>query len=392
MKKRMIVVAAVAAMSIAMLGGCGNSSSSSSSADATATAQNASSAESTAQELKPDFKAVSLSEDKLTKIAEYGEYTYDKFDATVTDQEVNDYYAEAVKEAVEAGEKAYEKDESIPAGHVIASGDVVNLDYTGSVDGKEFSGGKGTTDLLIGSGKFIPGFEDALIGKAIGETVTIDVTFPESYQNTELAGKAAKFECVLNYGCKEVPITVDNAYSKLFNSESKETFLANLKTYLESVKASEESSYKNEKHQEFLNQIIDNSEFADFETELTEYTDKVFEAEKKIAQYYNVELQTVYVSYGFTSEEEFKEKIKESLKKQMKTTLLMNAIAKKENIEITEDYYQTETLELAKSQSYETVADFENSYDAEFGEGSLKANLIASYIEDKLIEKYVKEK
>ena len=393
MKKRMLcAVAAAAVMSAFIITGCGKESSKSQSSDNKASSSTADPASSETKEaLKPEFKAVKLSEDKLKNVGEYGEFTYDKFDAAVSDDDVNDYYANAVKEAVEAGEKAYEKDESLD-GHVIASGDTVNLDFTGSIDGVEFEGGKGNTNLTIGSNKFIPGFEDALIGKKIGETVTIDVTFPENYGKDQLNGKAAKFECVLHYGCKEVPLTVDNAYSVLFGAASKEEFLTRIKSYLESAKKQEEQTYVNEKQQEFLKAIVDKSEFEDISVEVKEYSDLVMEAEKRIAKYYNVELSQVYTSYGFTSEDEFKEKIRESLENQLKTNVLMDAIAKKEQIEITDEYYQSETLALAQQQGYSTVAEFENAYDAEFGEGSLKTNLIASYIQEKLVEKYVKEK
>ena len=378
-------------MSMLVITGCGDESSSSSADDAKATESTAASSEEEKEPLKPEFKAVSLSEDKLVKLADYGEFTYDKYDTTASDADAMEYYENAIKEAAESGKKAYEKDESLD-GHVIASGDTINLDFTGTVDGVEFDGGKGNKDLTIGSGTFIPGFEDALIGKTIGETVTIDVTFPENYKDTKLAGKPAKFECVLNYGCKEAPLTVDNAYSIVFGAPSKEKLLESIKNYLVSVKEQEAQSYVSEKQQEFLDNILKNSEFGDYSVELTEYSNKVFETEKKIAAYYSVDLQTIYTSYGFTSEDQFKEAIKESLENQLKNTLVMNAIAKKESIEITDEFYQTETLSIAQSQGYTTIEEFENAYDSEFGEGSLKANLIASYISDRLIEKYVKEK
>ena len=389
-KRKLITVAAALAMSMLVITGCGDESSSSSSGDAKATESDASSSEEK-EALKPSFKAMVLSEDKLVKLGDYGEFTYDKYDTSVSDAEVLEYYQGLIDQAVESGSKIYEKDESLD-GHVIASGDVVNLDFKGTVDGVEFDGGTGNTDLPIGSGKFVPGFEDALIGKTIGETVTIDVTFPEDYKTTELAGKPAKFECVLNYGCKEVPATVDNAYSKIFGAESKEALLSSIKSYLESLKEQEGDSYVSEKQQEFIKGIVDGCEFADYSTELTEYIDKVFEAEKKLAEYYNVDFATVYTSYGFTSEEDFKEQIKQSLENQLKNVLVVNAVAKKEGIEITDEYYQTETLAIAQGQGYESIEKFENAYDCEFGEGSLKNNLIASYIQDKLIEKFVKEK
>ena len=78
-------------------------------------------------------------------------------------------------------------------------GDTVNIDYSGSIDGVKFDGGTAEKqDLKLGSRRFIPGFEDQLIGKKAGETVTVKVTFPEQYGNTDLAGKAAEFEVKVN--------------------------------------------------------------------------------------------------------------------------------------------------------------------------------------------------
>ena len=82
---------------------------------------------------------------------------------------------------------------------IVENGDVVNIDYTGYRDGEAFDGGADTgADLTIGSGQFIPGFEEGLIGKKAGETVSLDLTFPEDYKNTEMAGAAVTFEVKIN--------------------------------------------------------------------------------------------------------------------------------------------------------------------------------------------------
>ena len=82
----------------------------------------------------------------------------------------------------------------------VKKGDVVNIDYTGTIDGKEFDGGSASgADLTIGSGTFIDGFEDQLIGKKPGETIQVKVTFPKDYTNADVAGKDAVFETKINY-------------------------------------------------------------------------------------------------------------------------------------------------------------------------------------------------
>ncbi|MBR5538697.1 MAG: FKBP-type peptidyl-prolyl cis-trans isomerase [Clostridia bacterium] len=140
-------------------------------------------------------ESFSYMEEDLSQYVTVGEFknldvTYPAV-AAVTDAQVKDHAASHLGHSEE-------KPETVD-GAVAADGNLVNIDYKGTLDGVEFEGGTAEeTDLLLGSGAMIDGFEDGIVGMTVGETKVIDVTFPEDYGNAELAGKAAKFEITLN--------------------------------------------------------------------------------------------------------------------------------------------------------------------------------------------------
>ena len=119
-------------------------------------------------------------------------------DLAVTEEDI----LEELKKEQEKNSRAVDVDD-----RPVASGDMIKLDFEGFVDGEAFEGGTGTDyDLTIGSGAFIPGFEDQLVGAEIGKETEVHVTFPENYQASELAGKPAVFKCTVNrISYKELP-------------------------------------------------------------------------------------------------------------------------------------------------------------------------------------------
>ncbi len=352
-----------------------------------ATAENAATSEVAVPEAA--FDVVVISADKLTKIGDYKSYTYEAFNSEVSDEEVDEYYKNMVDQYIEAGYKGHEKDEE-RMGTAVADGDVVNIDYTGYMDGVAFDNGAGTDyNLTIGSGKFIPGFEDSLIGKTIGETVTIDVTFPEEYPNDpEKAGKPAQFEVKLNYVLKEVDITQDNAFKVYFNFETYDELKADLKSYLESSK--DEASYIEEKKNEYINNLIESSEFADISAEAAENAAILKGMYEEAAESSGADLATFISYYGFASEDDFNTYINNSSQNQLKFELLMEEIAKAEGIELTEEKYSELVAKQAESAGQTDAAAYEAEYDSHFGKGGFRRSITSYYIEDELFVKYAK--
>ena len=140
--------------------------------------------ESTAVTERPDYRAL----DYVT-VGQYRQLPVETDEITVTDEDID----AALRAAIPAEDYA-----DVPDG-TVESGDIVNIDYTGKIDGNEFEGGTAAgQDLTIGSGTFIDGFEEGLLGLKVGDTTDLDLTFPEDYVSSTLAGKAVVFTVKIN--------------------------------------------------------------------------------------------------------------------------------------------------------------------------------------------------
>jgi trigger factor len=223
MKKRVMLL--VVSLSIVMLaGGCGskndisnyqntNNTDNAGSADQTTdgTSTDGTSTDGTSTDgtdasvtvpEKADYKV-----DDYIKLGQYKGVKVTVDQLTVTDDNVNTAIQDDLKANATTEEVTDRKD--------VQNGDIVNIDYEGLKDGKAFDGGTSTGyDLTIGSGKFIPGFEDKLIGAKVGEKVSIDLTFPADYQQADLAGQAVVFNVTVNSIKKQVIPELTEEYVK----------------------------------------------------------------------------------------------------------------------------------------------------------------------------------
>ena len=183
MKKKYAWIVAATIMAGTMLAGCGNSDSKATTEQTSEKAE--SEEETTKDDGKLEFKT------KVTKLADYKGLEVYKSDATVSDDSITQQIEYLKNQYATVTQKKEGK---------VADGDVVNIDYTGKINGKEFDGGSATGyDLTIGSDSFIDGFEDGLIGHVVGEEVTLNLVFPESYSlNPDYAGKDVVFEVTIN--------------------------------------------------------------------------------------------------------------------------------------------------------------------------------------------------
>ena len=203
MKKRLMSAIIIAVMAMAV--GCGDkaaqtASGNTVSADVTVSGPALSVEEVAAMDISGYLADVEVSENKIALkyndncyivCNDFTNLDYVRENITVTDEELNEY----IKENILSGMETVEPNDHT----VVEDGDVVDIDYSGKIDDVAFEGGTAEGQkLTIGSGMFIPGFEEALIGMEIGETRDINVTFPEDYQATDLAGKDAVFTIVLN--------------------------------------------------------------------------------------------------------------------------------------------------------------------------------------------------
>lgn len=233
------------------------------------------------------------------------------------------------------------------------AGDTVVIDFVGSVDGVEFDGGKGDNfSLELGSGQFIPGFEDQLIGKKAGEEVTVEVTFPENYQAEELAGKDAKFATTIHeVKAKEVP-ELDDELAKDIDDEvdTLDELKAKYRKELESAKA---VAYDEAVEAAAIDLAVANAEIVELPEEMIH--DEVHRAMQEFMG--NMQRQGIspemYFQLTGTSEEDLHKQYEADADKRVKTNLVIEAIAKAEGFEASAEEIEKEITDLAAEYNME---------------------------------------
>ncbi|MGZ7243496.1 trigger factor [Streptococcus pyogenes] len=228
-----------------------------------------------------------------------------------------------------------------------AQGDTVVIDFVGSVDGVEFDGGKGDNfSLRLGSGQFIPGFEDQLVGAKAGDEVEVNVTFPESYQAEDLAGKAAKFMTTIHeVKTKEVP-ELDDELAKDID-EDVDT-LEDLKVkYRKELEAAQETAYDDAVEGAAIELAVANAEIVDLPEEMIHE-----EVNRSVNEFMgNMQRQGIspemYFQLTGTTQEDLHNQYSAEADKRVKTNLVIEAIAKAEGFEATDSEIEQEINDLA---------------------------------------------
>ena len=228
------------------------------------------------------------------------------------------------------------------------NGDTVVIDFVGSVDGVEFDGGKGENHSLeLGSGQFIPGFEDQLVGAKAGDEVEVEVTFPEDYQATDLAGKAAVFVTKVNeVKAKEVP-ALDDELAKDLDDEV-ETLDELKAKYRKELEAAKEIAYDDAVEGAALDLAVENAEIVELPAEMVE--DEVHRAMNEFMG--NMQRQGIspemYFQITGTKEDDLKKQFAADAAQRVKTNLVLEAIVDDADLSATEDEIKDEISDLAK--------------------------------------------
>lgn len=232
-------------------------------------------------------------------------------------------------------------------------GDTVVIDFVGSVDGVEFDGGKGENHSLeLGSGQFIPGFEDQLVGAKAGDEVEVKVTFPEDYQATDLAGKAAVFVTKVNeVKAKEVP-ALDDELAKDLDDEV-ETLDELKAKYRKELEAAKEIAYDDAVEGAALDLAVENAEIVELPAEMVE--DEVHRAMNEFMG--NMQRQGIspemYFQITGTTQEDLHKQYEADADKRVKTNLVIEAVAAAEGFDATEEEIQKEINDLAAEYNME---------------------------------------
>ncbi|MCR5784607.1 MAG: trigger factor [Eubacterium sp.] len=270
------------------------------------------------------------------KLGKYMGVTVTRIDVNVTDEDVNE-----ALETERNNNSRLVAVEDRPA----ADGDTVILDFDGYVDGEQFEGGKaeGYT-LVLGSGSFIPGFEDQLIGHNVEEDIDVNVTFPKNYQQTELAGKDALFKCKLHeIKVKELPELDDEFAQDVSEFDTLEEYKNKLR---EDLTKKKEDDARYTKQEEALKKIIDKSEMDIPDAMVKSQVDNLLgDMANNLAQQ-GISMD-MYYQITNTSEETLREQYKEHALSQIQNTLVLEAVAKEENIEVTDADVDEELKNMA---------------------------------------------
>ena len=234
-----------------------------------------------------------------------------------------------------------------------ANGDTVVIDFVGTVDGVEFDGGKGDNfSLELGSGQFIPGFEDQLVGHAAGETVEVNVTFPEDYQATDLAGKDAKFVTTIHeVKEKEVPALDDELAKDI--DEDVETLDELKEKYRKELAESKEAAFDDAVESAALDLAVENAEIIELPEEMVHE-----EVHRSVNEFLgNMQRQGIspdmYFQITGTTQEDLHKQHEADAEKRTRTNLVIEAVAKAEGFEASDEDIESEISSLATDYNME---------------------------------------
>lgn len=275
-------------------------------------------------------------------LGEYKGLKVDKYSNRVTQKEVEERLVQEQEKnartiAVE-GRPVQDKDEVV-------------LDFEGFVDGVAFEGGKGENyPLTIGSGAFIPGFEEQLIGAEAGKEVEVNVTFPQEYHAPELAGKAAVFKCTVNeIKAKELPELDDEFAAEISEFDTLDELKADIKA---KIKEQKNADGKRQKEDQAMEQVVENATMdipeAMIDTQVRQMADDF--AQRMQQQGLNMEQ---YFQFTGMTAEKMLEELRPQAVKRIQTRLVLEAIVKAENIEITDERIDEELAKMAEAYKME---------------------------------------
>ena len=233
----------------------------------------------------------------------------------------------------------------------VENGDMIKLDFEGSVDGEAFAGGKGQDyPLTIGSGSFIPGFEEQLIGKKIGEETEVNVTFPEDYHAEELKGKAAVFKCKVNeIKVKELPEADDEFAKDVSEFDTLAEYRDNIRAKLLERKTAEAKRIKENR---VVEKAVENASMEIPDAMINEQVRRMTDDFARRMQSQGISMEQYMQFTGMTADQMLEQMKPEALKR-IQNSLVLEAIAKAENIEISDERVDEEIAKMAEQYKME---------------------------------------
>ena len=351
MKKNRLILTAAVAVSVMALAACGSSNKTPEATTAAAEATEASASDTaTASQLSaddPEIQALEATEvPELPKFSDMGTVKLcDLTGITVKTSPKLTVDEDMVNSQIDYLRKNYLTETEDAA----KEGDTVNIDFVGKMDGKAFDGGSGTGyDLVLGSGSFIDGFEDQLIGAKKGEKLEVNVTFPESYPNNpDLAGKPAVFDVTVNKVSTMPELTDQWVKEHAEDMGSKASDVASFRVEQQALlQAQVDYQYNNTIQQDALQQIVDTSEITVSDAMQKYAEDYVISQEVSTAKQYGYGLADMLNMYGM-SVDDFKEEISSYATDYAKQRMVVAAIANEQGIKSSDQLIDELAVELS---------------------------------------------
>ena len=298
------------------------------------------------------------------KLGEYKGLTVEKKEAVVTEEQIDD----AVEELRKRGAKMV-----VAPDAVIMKGDFAIIDFAGTVDGEAFSGGEGKGyPLEVGSGSFIPGFEEQLVGLKAGDSTDVNVTFPDEYFVKELAGKEAIFKVnVQDVKRKELPELTDEFVAANSKCKTVDELKAD---YKEKMQKHAEEQAEADYERALIQAAVDNAEFEVPEIMVEDRVSQMIEELKMNLENRRMNLDA-YLKYTGMDMEKLRANYKETALENVKTDLVLDAIAKAENIQVGMEDIDAELSNIA-SQNGADVEEVKKIISSNGNMGLLLANIL----------------
>ena len=311
-------------------------------------------------------------------LGEYKGLTVEKVSVEVTDEDVNAKLEEEQKKNART---------VVVEDRAVQDGDEVVLDFEGFVDGVAFEGGKGENyPLTIGSGAFIPGFEEQLVGVEAEKEVEVNVTFPEEYHSADLAGKAATFKCTVHeIKVKELPELDDEFAAEVSEFDTLDEYKASIKEKLVEQKTAEA---KTKKEDAVVEKAVANATMEIPEAMITTQANQMVQEFAQRIQQQGLSMEQYFEFTGMTADKML-EDVRPQAVKRIQTRLVLEAIAKAENIVISEEKFEEEIAKMAEMYKMEAAKLKEYMGAAE--EKQMKADMAVQEAVTFLLENAVEE-
>ena len=292
----------------------------------------------------------------------------------VSDEDVDNYIQAVRQQNMAEAEGAAAED-----------GDTVNIDFVGKMDGQEFDGGSAQgQEVTIGSGSFIDGFEDSIIGHKAGETYDWNGQFPDPYESKpEYAGKPVTFTITVNSVMRMPELTDEFVQTVSEESKTVDEYKEEVKKLLED---SAEDNYQYDLESEAWETVVEKAEVISYpEDEVKEAEEQIINNYKSLAEAYGMEYEDYITSQGMEVED-FEKQVNEVAENSVKQKYLAQAIAEKEKLTLTDEEYEEEFKKLAEEYGYPDVDTMKESASEDELKNIVLQNKVKEWLADNCIQ------